>query len=108
LAWWNIALQQSQRTKNNKHQKKPRVISNYRWWKEEVNKTISSKWATFNKFGPNQFFKAMVWNGKKWSESDYDSRKKDLFFWSKSDKSVKKRKEEPYIVSKNRIKIENH
>ncbi len=81
LAWWNIALQQSQRTKNNKHQKKPRVISNYRWWKEEVKETISSKWATFNKFGLNQVFKAIVWNGKKWSEIDYDSRKNGSNFF---------------------------
>jgi hypothetical protein len=34
--------------------------------------------------------------------------KMDLIFLSKSDKSVKKRKEELYIVSKNGIKIESH
>lgn len=71
---------------------KPRGISNYRWWKE-VKKMISSKWTTFNKFGPNQFLKAIVWNEKKWSEIDYDSRTKGSnFFVKKWQKCIKKKR----------------
>jgi len=92
LAWWNIPLQQSQRAKK-QTPTKPRVISNYRWWKEEVKKVISSKCTTFNKFSPNQFLKAMVWNEKKWSEIEYDSRKnRSNFFVKKWQKYEEKKR----------------